>query len=120
MSSPTITEFLLARIAEDEAQARRGFSHPRRWVIVAVPGMPDGVPNGISCTAVLAECRAKRAIVEQHQPMRLHPDQVAYGMLPRCSECGGKSVRLVHPCPTLRILAAVYVDHPDYQQEWTQ
>jgi hypothetical protein len=23
-----------------------------------------------------------------------------------------------HPCPTLRFLGAIYSDHPDYQQEW--
>lgn len=92
----TLDEFLLARIAEDEAQARRGFAHPGRWITQS--GIPDGVPNGISCTAVLAECAAKRLIV---------------GADRRCffesTTCGDEP---------LRALATVYADHPDYRQEW--
>jgi hypothetical protein len=51
MSTPTITEFLEARIAEDEREANVCLASPehttRRWV------------------RVLAECAAKRAIIAQ-------------------------------------------------------
>lgn len=72
---------------------------------------------------VLAECEAKRRIVELHsgdEPLRAHDcpgrswlddEAVAY--------IGGERVTYVHPCPTLRALAVAYRDHPDYQQEWS-
>lgn len=44
---------------------------------------------------VLAECKAKRAIVEQI-----------------------KQMDFVSPGPMLRVLAVVYSDHPDYRAEW--
>jgi Family of unknown function (DUF6221) len=89
---------------------------------------------------VLRECEAKRRIVEMHSPMEVRepsnrlvgPDASGYvrsqfdpGIMVVCDECGphedvkwrtgGKGN---HPCPTLRALAAVYADHPDYRDEW--
>jgi hypothetical protein len=52
---------------------------------------------------VLAECAAKRALVELHFQEDLHTATEA-------EDCGD--------CMTLYILAAVYKDHPDYRQEW--
>ena len=46
---------------------------------------------------VLAECAAKRAILAMH---------------PMCGSVAGES------CRELRILAAVYADRPDYNEEW--
>jgi len=114
----TLTEFVLNRIAEDEALARAGFSHPDRWVQVAAPGLVGGIPTGMSCPAVLAECAVKRRIIERR----------AYGG----DGCGG------HPGPylphadygthycyrvdednyDLRDMASIYANHPDYRQEW--
>lgn len=119
MTAPTLTEFLLARIADEKALAR---------------GVPDGVPpseggtnrNGwqlhtsikatvfdreigprgsieASPARVLAECEAKRRIVA------LHPE-----MLEWCQGCAHES----WPCRTLWVLASVYADHPDYREEW--
>ena len=87
----TLTEFLLARITEDEAVARSGFSHTERWVRSA----PTGTPTGLSCPAVLAECEAKRRIVE-----------------------AAMSVGWVTTQTFLPILALPYADHPDYLPEW--
>jgi len=70
----TLTEFLLARIAEDEDRATRA---------------------------------AHRQIVARH-----------FGP----HDCPGNSVHTFYlnrlACPTLRDLAAIYVVHPDYQEEW--
>lgn len=73
---------------------------------------------------VLAECAAKRQIVELHQP----DDD-------KCSVCsheidyasdgyGGEYYENRRtgddwPCATLRAIAAVYSDHPDYREDWT-
>lgn len=55
---------------------------------------------------VLAECKAKRRIVELHQAEDgQHPDF-----------CGHDLREL--PCPTLCLLALPYADHPDYRDEW--
>jgi len=58
---------------------------------------------------VLREVAAKRAILAEHQ------ESASGGY---CELCyygyGGGS----WPCPTVRALASVYSDHPDYDPEW--
>jgi hypothetical protein len=131
----TLTEFLLARIAEDEAAARavpelrdlspyggqESISHALN-TFASEDGYPrqkypPEIPAHYSRhdpARVLAECGAYRAIVELH---------VRHDWLPvgrdECAECGCADDRSVDwPCPTLRALASVYADHPDYQPEW--
>lgn len=103
----TITEFLLARIAEDEAEAtamlRRyregGDTSSRRW------------------RRMLAECEAKRRIVEREESnMRTEwrrrseeHRQTWEQWLAR----KGQGEML-----TLRDLASVYADHPDFDPAW--
>ena len=56
---------------------------------------------------VLADLAAKRAVIDLHVAEDgQHPDF-----------CGHDRHEL--PCPTLRLLASVYADHPDYRKEWT-
>lgn len=123
MTTDTIVEFLLARIDGDEV---------RREEIIArdtarfggvpqyrnVPGAPDRISR---------ECAAKRAIVEAHHPDR--PLENWYWLDRKCAECGEtwhewvphRQPTDIGPekgCRTLRTLAAVYSDHPDYRQEW--
>lgn len=110
----TIVEFLEARIAEDEAIAR-GMPFESQWTAhpdetgqpitaggARIATCAESVMEHISrhCPArVLAECEAKRRIVEQLQ-------------------------RNVHGAPQgwidriLEHLAVVYVDHPDYREAW--
>lgn len=85
----TITEFLEARIAEDETVARDAIANGEG----ALDWADDGDPTDIHIARhdparVLAECAAKRAVI------------------------------VYSPPKTLQHLAAIYADHPDYQQEW--
>lgn len=106
----TVTEFLEARIAEDEYEAnvcldqyRRGEGGTRsRWM------------------RQLAECAAKRAIADDHAAVRdenwMSGKDHDYLF---CGSCGSlDDAPVPYPCATLAHLAAIYADHPDYDQEW--
>jgi hypothetical protein len=88
----TLTDFLLARIAEDEAAVEA------KW-LRAPKGAPI-VPDAAH-TRVLAECEAKRRIVEY---------------CPSASEEGDTWDTAFWR--VLQILALPYADHPDYREEW--
>jgi hypothetical protein len=93
----TLTEFLLARIAEDERVAREeDFSGP----------IADEWPWDIS--RALAECETKRRIVESlgsHlRNAERYPD--AYPGMVALADWH------------VRVLATVYADHPDYREDW--
>ena len=123
----TITEFLLARIAEDEGVARAAARDGERWrtlpedyrLAVAIDngtawgGEPvaydEGCPSEEQSAhiashdpaRVLAECKAKREIV------RLHATD---------ADC--REARNRHGCETLIALVEVFSDHPDFRSEW--
>lgn len=109
-SKPTITEFLLARIAEDEARAGDAFDH---W---GGPGLEyfecDEIFGvAISRSRLLAECKAKREIVEQAQSASAHAEHPqSAGLVTAACDREWRYA--------LRILAAVYADHPDYDPRW--
>ena len=124
----TITEFLLARIAEDEKVAKA-----RQWVLSG-----DSSPSKVAADRVLAECEAKRRILEDHGWTYRDPYESWKGPeyralwgdtrdLKDCTRCGGVSHhpnlgeverRDSWPCTTLKALASVYADHPDYDEAW--
>ena len=121
----TLTEFLLARIAEDEAVARdagerRGLPYESPLYVVDDNYRHDQV--GIYPERVLAECEAKRRIVGIHE---LDPIEVyswgttggGCGLCDHSCETGGDTWGH-DPCETLKALALPYADHPDYRQEW--
>lgn len=87
-----LTEFLLARIAEDYADAMSGW----RW-----KGLPAGEYERLQAR-VLADCEAKRRIVED----RIHLDTLRPGAIRAHSEWA------------CRVLATIYADHPDCREEW--
>ena len=97
----TIAEFLEARIAEDEAEA------------LNAPKMSDVYDaNRLAFTdalrkRVLDECAAKRAILagRKRSDSSMADDEWTMGW----SDANYDA---------LYALAAVYEDHPDYQQEW--
>ena len=126
MSTQTITEFLEARIAEDEAVARRVADGPGEpgghgmWsVAIGVSGNDAKFAHVASDPArVLAECAAKRAIIGEHGDM--NADFVSENVPSICETCHDYDLHdaAYWPCLTLKALAAVYKDHADYQEVW--
>ena len=121
----TLAEFLLARIAEDEAVARdagerRGLPYESPLYVVDDNYRHDQV--GIYPERVLAECEAKRRIVGIHE---LDPIEVyswgttggGCGLCDHSCETGGNTWGH-DPCETLKALALPYADHPDYDEAW--
>jgi hypothetical protein len=95
-----LTEFLLARIAEDEAAADRLFFR-RELAPPIFAGDPPRYGYYTVRDRVLAECEAKRRIVE-----------VAAWLL----QDGTRAQLTAHQL--LGALALPYADHPDYREEW--
>ena len=108
----TLTEFLLARIAEDE-KAVRDIIEGR------VFDLAEDLPIGCwGFARVLAECESKRRIVEEHAAYPT-PQKMVGGTIIACSTCGSVDDSPVEwPCDTLKALALPRVDHPDYREEW--
>ncbi len=125
----TIADFLLARIAEDEAVAHEaaGIRGRTRFVPGREPEVPDlslwanddvlgGATVSIGPERVLSECEAKRRLVELHEDNWSDIPEMA---LESCTTCGlPGEYDVPWPCPTIRALAAVYADHPDYDEAW--
>ena len=108
-----LAEWLLARIAEDEARAFR-------WPDTLDPP-PSGHPFWLDTLGhpiyeprprVLAECAAKRAIVELHSVDHGCPD------LSQMDSYTWVNAPCNANCTTLRLLALPYVDEPGYRPEW--
>lgn len=139
----TLSEFLLARIAEDEAVARAATEGPWECANVhqsyrvqtvkrcgaspeplAITMDSEGLSDSIDATdgehvarwnpaRVLAECEAKRRIVMLHHCA----PAVGEPWDPVCT-VEGYGVTTPNDCDTLRALALPYADHPDYRDEW--
>lgn len=106
----TLTEFLLARIAEDEAAHERAAAEKVRAYLLA----GDSWPLAFAPTPAraLARCEADRRIVERHSRNRFEQYGRPGTWLDWC-RCLAE-----WPCPTLGDLAGVYADHPDYDESW--
>lgn len=113
----TLTEFLLARIADDEASANDGFeTAPHRpecaWrELEGITG--DGVCSCGYPARVLKQCAAKRRIVEEAQYWERRVAQ-QWQEIPQPDLGGRYEVAM----SMLRALAIAYVDHPDYREDW--
>lgn len=114
-----LSAFLLARLAEDEAAAKAAGSDQRvTWATTAnAAASAAGADAGLFIlfndpARVLADVEAKRRIVG------LHPSYGGYGE--RCATCQSEDDLAGDPwpCPTLRALASVYADHPEFREEW--
>ena len=104
----TITEFLEARIAEDEATASLltggGAGHsPRTQVYTGT----EWVTTPLTTDRLLAECKAKRAIIAAAEP-EAWMDNHAYGGYTDAMDVA------------ISALAAVYREHLDYLPEWAR
>lgn len=117
----TLADFLLARIAEDEAVAqcsgietrcrRPGEDEWSEWFdeMSERPGIYEVQHRVAADPRALRECAAKRRIVERSRWVEEHPewannDDVA-GHWEDCSA-------------TLYDLASIYADHEDYDPAW--
>lgn len=118
----TITAFLLARIAEDEAVAQAATVSPSYHGSFGETAAEEIVNLALSEGAeragadhfenwmparVLAQCAAYRAIVERHTG--------TMWVVEMCDECRDQT----RPCPTLRTLVAIWADHPDFDSAWS-
>jgi hypothetical protein len=114
----TLTEFLMARIADREAMARAAMSAGARWVTAAnnaasVAGADAGLLilfNNPAC--VLAECEAQRRIAE------LHSDDHECSTFDRNGERDNCTWVLGDDCSTMRLLALPYAAHAEYDEAW--
>lgn len=114
--TPALTDFLLARIKEDETLARDAdiylrslHKHDRS------PGLTIQGNRVWSTDRALAECAAKRRIVEQHASVH---ECEGLTLLCDVDTEDWQVTGYEGPCYTLRALAGVYSDHPDCRQEW--
>ena len=107
MSDVTITEFLLARIAELETKARALGDEPgRRWLhFLETADDTDVRAFGALAnpSRVLAECQAKQRIVELCQQVDAEPNPPE---------------ALVLADHVLQLIALPNADHPSFQDEW--
>jgi len=92
-----LTDFLLARIADDKRDAE---------------GLEDDGTYGTWSHWVLAECEAKRQIVALHTSDGGHECPAGF------DSPGDSFVDYTRDCHTLRLLAIPDAGHPDYRQEW--
>lgn len=143
-----LTEFLLARIAEDEAAARRATSET--WTYHDGGDIMAGYQPVTLCgfdsagslqesiepwnaehivrhdpARVLAECEAKRRIVEALEYARQRKDvynrEYALGRLTTEDDLRARSrsnARWGGLDIAAHALALPYADHPDYDEEW--
>jgi hypothetical protein len=142
MTTVTLTEFLLARIAEDEAAARglnadlaREFGTCETQLYSTLDSVGTGYSEmpalSIDSTRVLAECEAKRRIVEavsgwQHETVEdcWYSCAATYGTEVEdacCNDGAGTECDCgldYRKAQILEPLALPYADHPDYREKW--
>lgn len=114
VSEPSLTEFLLARIAEDEERAQfvarqiegSNYTPFEQWKL---SWHDEYDLLCVEPSRALAECEAKRRIVEDFEV--LHADY-------RVTHDPTTEARRLQARIAMAHLAAVYADHPDYREEW--
>ena len=142
-SNEGIAAFLAARLDEDEAAAKLAAREGGTWTQddpVRYPGSisslggpvvyDEGAPDEYQGThiarhdpaRVLREVAAKRAILSEHAHVAASTPSFRKGPEPfgcfTCDYVPGEGTYGGGWCTTVRILAAIWSDHPDYEQEW--
>lgn len=126
----TLADFLLARIAEDETVARDvAAERVRVGEVIDYPAEGedrsfwadyDGAGPSVSVGAhrVLAECEAKRAIIDECRALinSFGDWDAEVGAPALWTDVNRRERSQAHG--RLDVLAAVYADHPDYRDEW--
>jgi len=125
-----LTEFLLARIAEDEAVAQEATWQSEHYSVFSYLWAEDGRHVARHNPArVLAECEAKRRIVESYLAERSRrdiyqsaesraveddgTDLMGQAQARRASAAGCRGLEIA-----VEALSLPYADHPDYDEEW--
>jgi hypothetical protein len=107
----TLADWLLERIAEDEAAVQSVVDRhaPDEASIYLEDPWPEEAVflSHVTPARVLAECAATRRIVAWHT---WSDPGAGYADCPRCDE--------LIPCDHLRALTLPYADHPDFREEW--
>lgn len=103
MTQPTVSlvEFLLVRIAEDEADLSDGYTSDH---CDAMTG------EHYSNERIRAECESKRRIIADIVPALGYAEEQVHERFGWQKDYADQ---------LLRLLARVYADHPGYRQEWT-
>ena len=107
---PTLAEFLLARLDEDEREGQLAWSKAdgHLWVVT---GPDNAVGVDYDPARVLAEVAAHRRIVDEH-----------HISAPYCAVCADppayEATWREYPCLTLRLLALPHAAHESYNPEW--
>jgi hypothetical protein len=120
-----LAEFLAARLDEDEAAAKA-------WLPF---GNPDATNREHAArhdpARVLREVEAKRQILALHHPSPglrhpvtdYHVDICAACDVPELPQAEWEHIDgfdgSIYPCDTVRALAAVWSDHPDFDPAWS-
>jgi hypothetical protein len=105
----TLTEFLKARITADERAALSIDAQRTHRCCNPMAGMCE-VYVLLEPGRMLAECAAKRQIIELHDG----DHECASGQLDALIV--GTGWHTIDP--TLKLLALAYAEHPDYREEW--
>jgi hypothetical protein len=143
-----LVTFLRARVDDDEAAAKEplcinckipivplrnafgitGYTHDswdggeHGWQGQHCPGAPTGAEAVQNPARVLAEVDAKRRLVKLHEPVVLRGGAGAqyFETTTVCRSCEPprQFPENAFPCPTLRVLALPYAEHPDFREEW--
>lgn len=109
--NPSLTEFLLARIEEDEEIARDAGTASSGALAVAL--LPEPTRLHVMTWApnrVLAECEVRRQIVKDFMDYASE-----YRKAPSDFAAGRRHAALL----AVTRLVSVYATHPDYLPEWT-
>ena len=121
----TIIEFLNARIDEDDRIARAatpGSWTPERKGVLDNDDIEfvEAPRRDVSHIARHDPARVLREIAAKRTMVGLHICQCSADC-GDCDACSGAhhADPTPAPCDTLRALATIYSDHPDYRQEWT-
>lgn len=122
MSSADLASWLLEQIAEDERMARQLERRAQEYALHiqdptllgrVIPGWYDWPDVEAMAHRVLAECEAKRRIVEAH-PTIVRDDEIG------CLTCHSEAGYTYMPgyCDTLKAIALPFADRPGYREEW--
>lgn len=116
-----LTMFLIERITQDELL---GQTLLQVDAFLIANGENADRSEALSPARLLAECAAKRRIIELHHPTSENRAYSLRGSPDTCAVCIGFHADMdcenaPWPCETLRILAQPYSAHPDFDESWT-